>query len=73
MSNGKVVITSSESTIFDKAKKLVDSEYECGVIGKCVVEKDRDLIIWRFKVDDEAIRHARIFMNLGFEYVQRVI
>ena len=36
------------------------------------IEEKKDNIVWNFKSEDEAIRATRLFMNIGFEYVQRV-
>lgn len=60
---GKTVITSKEQTPYfyawEKYKDTAD-----------IVTLD-SMILWMFKDEDEAIRAAKLFMNLGFEYVQR--
>lgn len=62
---GKRVITSKDSMPYVMAiEKLKDTPYE--------VEEKKTMIFWTFPTVDEAIRNARLFMNIGFEYVQRV-
>ena len=58
---GKVVITSKQDL------ELPDSlRYESRAIKK-------NLIIWNFKTEEDAIRAARLFMNSGFEVVRRPV
>lgn len=60
----KTVITSKEQTAYlmawEKYKETAD------------IEVRADNIIWRFNTEDEAHRAANLFMNIGFEYVQKV-
>jgi len=72
MSNGKVVITSADKYKVQKAKTLLRAEYNCSVIGDFSIQEKPDAITWKFHHEEEAIRHANIFMNMGFEYVQRI-
>jgi hypothetical protein len=58
---GKVVITSKQDV--ELPKSLV---YQSRAIKK-------NLIIWRFKTEEDAIRAARLFMSAGFEVVRRPI
>jgi hypothetical protein len=61
---GRTVISSKEQTPYlyawEKYKDTADIDI-----------KD-SMILWKFKDEDEAIRAAKLFMNLGCEYVQRV-
>lgn len=36
------------------------------------IEEKKNYIVWNFKTEDEAIKATRLFMNIGFEYVQRI-
>ena len=58
-----VVITSKEQ----KPYLLAWEKYR----DKAEIEVLSDYIIWRFKTSDEAETAANLFMNIGFEYVQR--
>lgn len=37
------------------------------------IEVTQDYVIWRFNSPDEAKTAAELFMNLGFEYVRRIV
>lgn len=58
-----VVITSKEQKPYLLAWEKYRSTVEIEVLT--------DNIIWRFKSEEEAKKAAELFMNLGFEYVQR--
>ena len=60
---GNIVITSKESYPFHEAVKSVSSDVH--------IRERANFVIWEFTRVDEAIRCARLFMSLGFEYVQR--
>ena len=61
---GRTVITSKEQSPYlmgwEKYKDVAD------------IDVKETNVLWKFKDEDEAIRAARLFMNLGCEYVQRV-
>jgi hypothetical protein len=61
---GKTVITSKEQTPYLYAWEKYKDEADIYV-------KETN-VVWKYKDEDEAIRAAKLFMNLGFEYVQRV-
>lgn len=62
---GRTVITSKDSMPYVMAiEKLRDTPYE--------KQEKQTMIFWKFPTEDDAIRNARLFMNIGFEYVQRV-
>ena len=58
-----IVITSKEQ----KPYLLAWEKYR----GKAIIEVLTDNIIWRFTSEEEAKTAAELFMNIGFEYVQR--
>lgn len=58
-----VVITSKEQ----KPYLLAWEKYR----GTAIIEVLTDNIIWRFTSEEEAKKAAELFMNIGFEYVQR--
>lgn len=58
-----VVITSKEQKPYFLAWEKYRNTAE--------IETLTDNIIWRFKSEEEAKKAAELFMNLGFEYVQR--
>lgn len=58
-----VVITSKEQTAYMLAWEKYRHTAEIEVLT--------DNIIWRFKSEEEAQKAAELFMNIGFEYVQR--
>lgn len=58
-----VVITSKEQ----KPYLLAWEKYR----GAAIIEVLTDNIIWRFQNEEEAKTAAELFMNIGFEYVQR--
>lgn len=58
-----VVITSKEPKPYLLAWEKYRNTTEIEVLT--------DNIIWRFKSEEEAKKAAELFMNLGFEYVQR--
>ena len=58
-----VVITSKEQ----KPYLLAWEKYR----GKAIIEVLEDNVIWRFTSEEEAKTAAELFMNIGFEYVQR--
>lgn len=62
---GKVVITSKEQHPFSQAVKIVGDTAS--------IREGVNYVVWKFKTEDEAIRHSREFMELGFEYVQREV
>ena len=37
------------------------------------IEVTQDYVIWRFKSPEEAEKAAEMFMNLGCEYVRRIV
>lgn len=65
MSSGKVVLTSREREV---PSGFFDA-FEC----ECYPDVKKNILVWNFKYEDDAIRAARIFMESGFEYVKRVI
>lgn len=58
---GKVVITSKQNIELPKSF-VYDSK-----------DVKKDLIIWRFKTENQAIKAAKVFMNKGFEVVRRIV
>ena len=70
---GKVVITSKQEYPYSEARKMVSAEEKESVIGHCTIKEGANYVIWHFSTEDEAIRHAREFMQMGFEYVQREV
>lgn len=60
----RTVITSKEQTAYFMAWEKYKEEAEIEVL--------EDYVIWRFKTEEEASTAANLFMNIGFEYVQRV-
>lgn len=71
---GKVVITSKERYPYDEARKRLESDMADGKINAPFRIRERaNFVIWEFATEDEAIRYARLFMNLGFEFVQRAV
>lgn len=73
MSNGRTVLTGTDVRKREKLEALLKAEYDCGVIGEYSVERKRDIVTWKLSSEEEAIRFARICINLGYEYVQRII
>ena len=61
MHEGRTIITS---------KQDIETPAIRGLIGK---EVKKNMIIWRFRTEDDAIRAGRKFMNIGFEVVRRPI
>lgn len=59
--NGKTVITSKQSIELPKSLRYEEKEVK------------KNMIIWRFRTEDEAIRAAKTFMNRGFEVVRRPV
>ena len=59
-----VVITSKEQKPYLLAWEKYKESAEIEVLEDCV--------IWRFKTEEEASTAANLFMNIGFEYVQKV-
>lgn len=59
----RTIITSKEQ----KPYLLAWEKYR----GKAIIEVLTDNIIWRFTSEEEAKTAAELFMNIGFEYVQR--
>jgi len=41
--------------------------------GAAEIEVTQDYVIWRFKSLEDAERAAEMFMNLGCEYVRRIV
>ena len=37
------------------------------------IEVTQDYVIWRFKKSEDAEKAAEMFMNLGCEYVRRIV
>lgn len=61
--NGRTIITSKQQGPYLYAWEKYRNTARVSVRA--------DNILWEFTSEDEAIRAARLFMNLGFEYVQR--
>lgn len=68
---GKTVLTSKEPYPFSEATKTVEAEMATGSVGPFTMRAGENYVIWKFQSEDDAIRHARLFMNMGFEFVQR--
>lgn len=66
---GNVVLTSKE--MLDDAVNILNKEGKVGAVDTWSKKEGANYVIWTFKNTDDAIRHARKFMELGFEYVQR--
>lgn len=56
---------------------ITSKEQEAFILGwdkyrdKAEIEPLKDYVIWRFKSETDAEEAANLFMNIGFEYVQR--
>ena len=62
---GRTVITSKDSMPYVMAvERLRDTPYE--------KEEKTSMILWNFPDAETAQKNAEVFMNIGFEYVQRV-
>lgn len=61
MHEGRTVITSRQSIELPKNFRYAEKEVK------------KNMIIWRFKTEEDAIKASRKFTNLGFEVVRRPI
>ena len=67
------VITSKELIPYAHAQSLLTHLEDESQIDHCRIKERGNYVLWMFHSEDDAARMARRFMELGFEYVQRVI
>lgn len=70
---GNVVITNRDESLYREALRTLEAAYDTGVIDKWSKTAGKNLIIWKFSQPADAADSAKQFMELGFEFVQRLI
>ena len=70
---GSTVITSKDLIPYSHAQSLLTQMEDRNEIDKFRIKERGNYVLWMFSSEDDAARMARRFMELGFEYVQRVI
>jgi len=71
--SGATVITSKDLIPYSHAQSLLTQMEDRNEIDKFRIKERGNYVIWMFQEEDDAARMARRFMEMGFEYVQRVI